>query len=195
MRCEIHNTKMEEVPNLPNKLKGSRLVVCPRCVLENPPETEFKKPDIFKTKPYKTDNKWYIRFMDLAKHISTWSKDPSTKVGSVITDNSKRIVSVGFNGYPQNIPDNDLDNREMKYAKVLHAEMNAILFAQRNLEGCSIYVYPMAPCSRCAAAIIQSGIGWVVTIKATKEQNERWGEAIQITEDMFTEAGVGLIYI
>ena len=79
--------------------------------------------------------KWDIRFMELAKHISSWSKDPSTKTGAVITDTRNRIVSMGFNGYPQNVPDTDLHIRETKYAKVIHAEMNAILFAHRPLEG------------------------------------------------------------
>lgn len=141
------------------------------------------------------NNKWDIRFMELAKFISSWSKDPSTKVGAVIIDSNHRIVSVGFNGYPQHIPDDDLHDRERKYAKIIHAEMNALLFAQRNLEQCEIFVYPMAPCSQCASAIIQSGIHRVVTIKATEKQYERWGDKIKLTEEMFLSANVILEYI
>ena len=144
---------------------------------------------------YDTDNKWDIRFMQLAEHIASWSKDPSTKVGAVIVDHRHRILSLGFNGYPQYIPDDDLHDREKKYAKIIHAEMNAILFAQRELSGCIIYVWPMAPCSQCASAIIQSGIECVVTRKATPEQYERWGDKIKLTEEMFESANVTLEYI
>jgi len=144
---------------------------------------------------YLTFNKWDIRFIELATFISDWSKDPSTKVGAVIIDGSHRILSVGFNGYPQHIPDDDLHDRERKYAKIIHAEMNALLFAQRNMSGCTIYVYPMAPCSQCASAIIQSGIERVVTRKCTSEQYERWGDKIKLTEEMFESANIELVYI
>jgi len=79
---------------------------------------------------------WHLRFLDLAKHISNWSKDPSTKVGAVIFDSDKRIISVGYNGFPKNISDDPEKylNREIKYQMVVHAEINAILFAQRNLK-------------------------------------------------------------
>ena len=35
---------------------------------------------------------WDLKFLKLAKHISDWSKDPSTKVGAVIVDQDNRIV-------------------------------------------------------------------------------------------------------
>jgi len=149
----------------------------------------------FKNLTGKKGSKWDKRFIALASHVAQWSKDPSTKVGAVIVDSNKRIVSIGFNGYPQNIPDDDLDDRDKKYAKVLHAEMNAMLFAQRNLEGCTIYVWPMPPCSQCASAIIQSGIDSVRTVKATKDMYERWGDKIELTEDMFEDACVDLEYL
>ena len=48
---------------------------------------------------------WDTRFIDLAKLVSTWSKDPSTKVGAVITDDNNRVISLGYNGFPKNIQD------------------------------------------------------------------------------------------
>lgn len=139
--------------------------------------------------------KWDGRLISLAEHVAAWSKDPSTKVGAVIVDGQNRIISIGFNGYPQGISDDDLHDRESKYAKVLHAEKNALLFAMRDLTECSIYVWPMAPCSQCMAAIIQTGITRVVTIKPTKELEERWGAKIKITEDMADQAGVEIEYL
>lgn len=144
---------------------------------------------------YRSESKWDIRFIEMAKFISEWSKDPSTQCGAVIVDAFKRVISVGFNGYPQNIPDDDLHDRERKYAKIIHAEMNAILFSKRDISGCTIYVYPMPPCSQCASALIQSGISRVVTRRATKEQYERWGDKLVLTEEMFNSVHIQLDYI
>ena len=43
--------------------------------------------------------KWDVRFIELAKHISLWSKDPSTKVGCVVVGEDREIRSTGFNGF------------------------------------------------------------------------------------------------
>jgi len=141
--------------------------------------------------------KWENRFIKLAEHIATWSKDPSTKVGAVIVDDNHRVISVGYNGFAKNVnDDNDrYNNRSIKYEVILHAEINSILFAKRDLTDCSIYVYPIPPCSRCASAIIQSGIKKVVSIKPSIEIYKRWGKNIELSETIFKEAGVQLIYM
>ena len=106
---------------------------------------------------------WDERFLSLAKFVSQWSKDPSTKVGAVIA-NGKIIVSLGFNGFPSKIPDDEkLFDRKKKYPRVVHAEMNAILFAKRDLTGHSIYTYPLLPCEECAKHIVQTGITRVIS--------------------------------
>ncbi len=85
-------------------------------------------------------SKWAKRFYQMAELVASWSKDPSTQVGAVITKQN-RIVSVGFNGYPHGVSDSvDTDERELKYLKTLHAEENAILFSKRDLDGCDIWV-------------------------------------------------------
>lgn len=139
-------------------------------------------------------NKWEKRFIEMADLVASWSKDPSTKVGAVIVDQNKRIISVGFNGYPKNIPDDDLDIRENKYAKVLHAEKNAILFAKRDLKDCEMFCTHI-PCSQCASAIIQSDISTVITRKPSDDYMSRWSDSVKITEKMFSDASVHLIYI
>ena len=64
-------------------------------------------------------SKWATRFIQMAELVGSWSKDPSTQVGAVITEHN-RIVSLGFNGYPQGISDNaTIDNREIKLLKTL----------------------------------------------------------------------------
>ena len=140
------------------------------------------------------NNIWNQRFIELAEHVATWSKDPSTKVGAVIVDFDKRIISIGFNGYPKKILDDDLHIRELKYNKILHAEINAILFAKRDIKNCVMYVTNV-PCSQCAAAIIQSDIVVVVTRKPDEDYQSRWEKKMIITKQMFKEANVTLLYI
>lgn len=141
-------------------------------------------------------NKWDKRFLSLAKHIASWSKDPSTKCGAVITKGNK-IISLGFNGLASGIEDyaERLVNRDVKYKMVIHAEENAILFAKQDLEGCSIYLYPFPPCSNCAAKIIQSGIKRVIAPIASSDLIERWGDSLKISANMYDEVGVEFVEV
>ena len=86
--------------------------------------------------------KWDVRFIELAKHISLWSKDPSTKVGCVVVGEDREIRSTGFNGFPRGIDDDDerLMDREKKYPLICHAEENAIMHAARI--GVSLKIVP-----------------------------------------------------
>jgi len=141
-------------------------------------------------------DKWDHRFLALAEHISNWSKDPSTQVGAVITHTrSKRVVSMGFNGFPAGVEDTRerLDDRETKYEMVVHAEQNALMFAGDRAEGCTLYVHPLPPCARCAVMIIQAGIKRVVCDQPDFD-DERWGEAARIADAMLREAGLGVDY-
>lgn len=136
--------------------------------------------------------KWDHRFLGLAEYISKWSKDPSTKFGCVIA-REKRIVSIGYNGLPQGIADDDrLNNRELKYQLIVHGERNAIIFATESLLDTIIYCYPLMPCPACAGMIIQAGIRRVV---APEFKEERWQKQLDITRAMFDEAGVELIEV
>jgi dCMP deaminase len=135
------------------------------------------------------NNKWKSRFLDLAHHVAAWSKDPSTKVGAVIVRPNKSICSIGFNGFPQGVIDSATRyyDREQKYPRIVHAEMNAILFAVEPIINYTLFTWPMLPCSTCAGAVIQSGIKKVVSIKNI---NERWEKEIYISKSMFYEAEI-----
>ena len=140
------------------------------------------------------NEKWDKRFLTLAEHIASWSKDPSTKCGAVIVS-GKKIISVGYNGFPAGCKDDNAlyQNRDRKYLRVIHAEQNAIYTARENLEllECTIYIHPLPPCAQCAAAIIQVGIKRVVAPKIIdKELQKRWNNSIIETNAMFNEAGV-----
>ena len=133
---------------------------------------------------------WDNRFLDMAKLVSTWSKDPSTKVGAVIVDPSNRLVSVGYNGFPKHVTDNErLLDREKKYDIIVHAEVNAILFANKKVNGCTLYTWPFQPCPRCAGLIIQSGISRVVSIR---NRNPRWVDDFITAKQLLLEASVKL---
>ena len=132
---------------------------------------------------------WDKRYLDMAKLIASWSKDPSTKCGAVIVNSQNEIVSVGFNGFPRGVEDTEerLNDRETKYAMTLHAERNAILFARQSLNGCTIYTWPLQCCSECAAMVIQSGIRRHVT---TKTVPGRWQKSFDLANEMFNETYV-----
>ncbi|MEZ7988657.1 MAG: dCMP deaminase family protein [Candidatus Poseidoniaceae archaeon] len=137
--------------------------------------------------------KWDIRFLELAKHISGWSKDPSTKVGCVVVGEDREIRSTGFNGFPRGINDDEerLTDRSQKYPLICHAEENAIMHAARigiSLKGSTAFV-TWPPCSRCARSLIQAGIKEIV-YPETKEIPERWMEDFTISNGMLLEAGI-----
>lgn len=136
---------------------------------------------------------WDTRFLELARHIAGWSKDPSTKVGCVVVGPDREIRSTGFNGFPRGIEDNPdrLDNRDLKYPLVCHAEENAIMHAARigvALKGCIAYV-TWPPCTRCARSLIQAGIREIV-YPAELVIPERWVEDFRISSEMLAEAGL-----
>ena len=142
-------------------------------------------------------NKWDNRFLELAKHIAQWSKDPSTKIGAVIVRPDKTIASVGYNGFPRGIADDErLRERLVKYQLIIHAEMNAILNAKEPLNGYTLYTWPPAlqspTCDRCASHIIQTGIIRVVSYLAKNNDPLalRWKEQYKKARNLYEEAGV-----
>ncbi len=141
--------------------------------------------------------KWHLNFINLADQISSWSKDPSTKCGAVIVDDKRRIVSTGYNGFPRGIKDTKfkLDDRTIKYDLTIHAELNAILFANVKVEGYTLYVTPLPPCIRCAVLIVQSGIGRVVSPSLPAGLVDRWEESVNQSKELFEEAGIEFIEI
>jgi dCMP deaminase len=137
--------------------------------------------------------KWDKRFLDLAEHVAQWSKDPSTKCGTVIVRPDKTIASLGYNGFPRGIEDKQelYDNREEKYKRVVHGEMNAILNARESLMGYTLYTHP-GPCSceRCTVHIIQAGIKRVVCANKGRSMMNRWADSYKLSIELYEEAGV-----
>ncbi len=112
---------------------------------------------------------WDEYFMAVAKLAGMRSKDPNSQVGSCIVSPDNKILSIGYNGFPQGCSDDEFpwsreseDPLKTKYVYVTHSELNAILnYRGGSLEGTKIYV-SLFPCNECAKAIIQAGIRTVI---------------------------------
>lgn len=139
-------------------------------------------------------DKWHQRFINLAKEISTWSKDPSTQVGAIIVGPKRRIVSVGYNGFPRGVPDlcEHLDDRKFKYKLISHAERNALDNCIEPTDGYTIYS-TLYPCSECAKSIIQKGIKRVVALPKDDSYYDRLGW--EYTDYMFNAANIEVTFI
>jgi len=144
-------------------------------------------------------SEWSKRYISLAKEVSTWSKDPSRKIGAVAVGEKGQILAQGYNGFPRGILDSAdrYNDRSTKYKLVVHAEMNVIYNATFNgvsLNGARLFVYGLPVCSECAKGIIQVGIQ-AVTIYSEGVVPEMWTESFKLTNSMFEEAGVACLWI
>lgn len=113
---------------------------------------------------------WDTYFMGVALLSSLRSKDPNTQVGACIVNQDKRIVGIGYNGFPYGCDDdeypwnNEGDFINTKYPYVVHAETNAILNSTTSLKNCTLYV-TLFPCHECCKLLIQSGIREIVYLE------------------------------
>lgn len=148
-------------------------------------------------------DRWDEFFLRMCLESARMSKDPSTKVGAVIVNKHHGIVSTGFNGFPIGIADTMTRwyNRDTKLNLVVHAEMNAVLFAARSghsTNGCTIYVaatdgskeiWGGPPCVRCTVECMQAGIVEYVS-RPVKIAPSRWHESIKAATMLLQEAGL-----
>ena len=137
-------------------------------------------------------NKWDERFLRIATEVASWSKDPGTTVGAVLVSD-KRIIATGYNGFPQGISDRfeRYEDRDLKLAYTVHAEVNAILNAAKNgakTNGSTLYV-TFPPCVSCSTSVIQAGIARVVCPDLSTAP-ERWLDSFTMGNGLLEEAGV-----
>ena len=136
---------------------------------------------------------WEEYFMGIALLSSMRSKDPVCKVGAAIIKNN-RVYSLGYNGMPKGCDDttmpwgkDDPDPLKTKRPYVVHAELNAILNANKDLTGTTLFVTRF-PCNECAKAIIQSGIREVIYSHSYDYDNH--SEEMEASIRMFDKCGV-----
>lgn len=140
---------------------------------------------------------WDSRFMDLARHVGTWSKDRSRQVGCVVVGSDNSVRALGFNGFPRGL-DDDKEHRHQRPAKYLwteHAERNAIYTAARNgiSLACSRMYLPWFPCVDCARAIVQAGIVELIALPPDLA-DPQWGEGFAVSLELLKEAQVTVRY-
>ena len=135
---------------------------------------------------------WDEYFMGIALLSAKRSKDPSTQVGACIVNKDKRIIAIGYNGFPKGCEDDefpwgktDSDPLNTKYPYVVHAEANAILNSNSNLKGSKLYV-TLFPCNECAKLLIQSGIEEIVYLS----DKHALSDSVKASKRMLDAAGV-----
>lgn len=145
----------------------------------------------------------YKKFVPAVLAIAGMSKDRSTKVGAIALGPGMEIRSTGYNGFPRGVND-DVDERHerpAKYKWTSHAEENLVAQAARSgvsLEGCTVLVSTLYPCTSCTRMLIQAGVKRVVSVALDQEKlkNPMWsGEEWCISIAMFAEAGVDVVIL
>ena len=142
---------------------------------------------------------WNYRYLKLAYEVGQWSKDPSKKIGAIAVGSKGQVLAQGYNGFPRGISHSPerLNNRELKYKYVVHAEMNLIYNASYNgtsLDGSTVYVNGLHVCSECAKGLIQVGVKQVI-MPIQEDTPEKWQESFELTKALFKEAGVAWQFI
>lgn len=132
---------------------------------------------------------WDEYFISIAEQVAKRSKDPSTKTGCVIVDSKNRPVSFGYNGFIGGCDETKMSQeRPIKYHLVVHGEMNAILFAQKDLNNCTLYnLY--GPCENCLKHILQAGIKKIVyknSVVESKVNNNEKSMTNSVTNEAIT---------
>lgn len=123
------------------------------------------------------------------------SDDPRTQNGAILVKHDI-VIGIGVNELPRKVEKTEerLNNRDIKYKFMEHAERNAIFAAARegyNTEYSTLFV-PWYACADCARSIIQAGIKRVVGHKQVFDAYGEgpWTESINAGNEMFKEAGV-----
>jgi len=181
----IHHSWDDEPPSLLDEYMAEN----PQLGRRNPPSL----PDVYFPSP----DPWDIYHLDGAKHAASKSKDPSTKTGAVIVRPDNSVASTGFNGFPMKMQDwpSLYENREEKLRRIIHCEMNALLFTRERVEGYTLYTYPFMSCDRCFMHMVQAGITRFVAPIPSADKLERWGEAFEWVRKEAKLMGVELVEI
>lgn len=100
--------------------------------------------------------------MEIARAVALKSNDPSTQVGCVIVSPKNEVISCGFNNFPINAnPEYMTDEKPMRYLLSVHAEMRALIYAKKSIDGCTAYV-THASCENCLKHLIVAGVKEII---------------------------------
>lgn len=136
--------------------------------------------------------RWDYSFLKIAKEISTHSTCCRKQVGSILVNESKVIISMGYNGVPSGMqhcnehftmtdmlkPDFMKMHGDFSRRFELHSEQNCIAQCAKNgisPVGSTLYI-DLSPCSQCAKLILAAGIKRVVY----SEEYDRETEGLEL---------------
>ncbi len=129
-------------------------------------------------------------FMDIARTVALKSEDPSTQVGCVIVSPNNEIVSCGFNNFPIKVnPEYMINEKPMRYLLSVHAEMRALIYAKRSIEGCKVYV-THASCENCLKHLIVAGVKEIIYDKLFTNGKFIDGERIEAITRLIKASGI-----
>ena len=113
---------------------------------------------------------WDRYFLDIARAVAARSDCERDKVGAVVVGKDRRIRATGYNGAPAGMEGCSTCPRRTSdvapgscYSNcvAIHAELNALLYCDRNdLPGAILYI-TREPCYGCLKAIRAAGIALV----------------------------------
>ena len=160
-------------------------------------EREKFKKNMYPTRmSFKDLQVWDQRYLENAILASTWSKDPSRRVGAIAVSKEGVPGPACFNGFPRGIKDapERLNNKELKNRLAVHAEVNATILHPGSVVGCTIYVTHQ-PCTPCASFLIQNKYSRIVTFDPELYNGmfDRWGEDFNLSLEIIVEAGIELV--
>lgn len=137
-------------------------------------------------------DKWDYRFLRLSREVASYSKDPSTQIGCVLVSPDRKKVVIGYNGFPDKMEDKPewLSNREEKYSRIIHGEINAKNNAACDLHGWTQYTWPFCSCDRCLVQMAGAGVTRFVAPKIGKEAEARWGSVLVKSRIYAAEMGL-----
>ena len=84
-------------------------------------------------------NKWDIRFLEMAKLVASWSKDPSTQVGAIAVRN-RTVIAQGYNGFPRGMGDEPFkyEHKQSNLLMIRHYLLRYILSSFQRVQ--SFYI-------------------------------------------------------
>lgn len=141
----------------------------------------------------KSQRDWDIFWLQLCVQISKKSKDRSTKIGSIVVSPDNKHTSMGWNGFPTGIKDDEeyYHTRPTKYQITAHAEQNALDNCIFDVKGWTLYVSCGGPCTGCTRSIIQKGIRRIVHFDGKFEgKGSHWESDLELSRIMLNEVGI-----
>lgn len=129
-----------------------------------------------------------FKYLRMAKLLSYYSKDPSTKTGAVLVVKGE-AVGWGYNQFPHGMKDIYYENREEKYSRIVHCEINAMIKAASPIREATLYTWPFLSCERCCVQMLAAGVIRFVAPEPTEDQLSRWGTALNKTKNYCKELG------